>query len=176
MHKCTNCGTEFEGNFCTTCGTKYVEPAVAEAAPAQAGNVPPQQPAYTQPQQPVYNQPQYPQPGYVQPGYVPPPAYAQPQPPKQEPQYKEGKNTIALVGFIMIFFGVTSFIGFILCIVGFVQSKNYRKEDSYRGLALAGIIIPAVEIVLGILIGIIVGVVVAGAAAGSMSVLALPLV
>ena len=32
MHKCTKCGTEFEGKFCPECGAKWVEPADPNAS------------------------------------------------------------------------------------------------------------------------------------------------
>ena len=32
MHKCTKCGTEFEGKFCPECGAKWVEPVDPNAA------------------------------------------------------------------------------------------------------------------------------------------------
>ena len=40
MHKCTKCGTEFEGKFCPECGTKWVEPVDPNASHTAPNAVP----------------------------------------------------------------------------------------------------------------------------------------
>ena len=66
------------------------------------------------------------------------------------------KNTIALVGFILSLF--TALIGLICSIVGLQRAKNYTgpNDESYKGFAIAGIIIGAIEMFIVILVYIIV--------------------
>lgn len=86
MQKCSNCGTEYEGNFCPKCGAQNATQAPAQGAQPNPGYAQPPQQPYGYPQQPVYGQPQpgYPQPGYPQQPYGQPvygqPVYAQPAP------------------------------------------------------------------------------------------------
>lgn len=67
------------------------------------------------------------------------------------------KNAVALVGFILSFGGFITFLlpvaGLICSIVGLVKSKQFG--NSWRGFAIAGIIISAVSIVVSITVSII---------------------
>lgn len=83
--------------------------------------------------------PYYPQPGYV-------------------PAAAPGK-TLGIVGFILALLGPLTFVGLILSIIAFVQS---RKANVPNGLALAGIIIGAVGTLIGVAL-IAAGIVGAGA-------------
>jgi len=63
------------------------------------------------------------------------------------------KNTIALVGFILSFFG--GILGLILSIVGLVNSKKPEYAGDGKNLAIAGIIISCVVLVFMIVIYIV---------------------
>ena len=84
---------------------------------------------------------------------APPPAqniqYSQPVQPAQTTE----KNTIALVGFILSFF--VPLAGLICSIIGLNKVPLYRTENSRKGLAIAGIVISAVNLVLSIIIDIL---------------------
>jgi uncharacterized membrane protein len=74
--------------------------------------------------------------------------YGQPQPQyggygQAEPKW----NVLAIVGFILAF--LVSIAGLVISIIAFVQIK--KTGDKGRGLALAGIIIGAVFLVIGII-------------------------
>ena len=58
--------------------------------------------------------------------------------------YDDRKNTIAIVGFVLSFF--IAIAGLVCSIIGYKKAKNEGLE--YGGLALAGIIISAIEIAL----------------------------
>ena len=64
----------------------------------------------------------------------------------------ESYNTLAIVGFVLSFF--TSLVGLILSIIGYKQTKESGEKGN--GFALAGIIISAVSIGLGIIAFIII--------------------
>jgi hypothetical protein len=90
-------------------------------------NPPPQPPGYT-PQPPPYGQQPYGQQPYGQ------PPYGQPK-----------MNTLALVGFILSFF--TAIVGLVLCIIGLSQINGSNGMQTGRGLAIAGIVIGAIQTV-----------------------------
>lgn len=97
----------------------------------------------------------YPPPGPPGPGYPPPGAgYPPPQPPAA------GTNTLAIASLVASLLGWLCGIGPILGVIfGFIALNQIKKTgQGGRGLALAGIIIGAVAIVLGIIYGIIVGI------------------
>ncbi|WP_245835829.1 DUF4190 domain-containing protein [Mycobacterium rhizamassiliense] len=94
----------------------------------------------------------YPPPG---PGYPPPgPGY----PPPGQPA--AGTNTLAIASLVSSLLGWLCGIGPILGLIfGFIALNQIKKTgEGGRGLALAGIIIGAIAIVLGIIYGIIVGI------------------
>ncbi|KAA8816451.1 DUF4190 domain-containing protein [Bifidobacterium callitrichos] len=106
-----------------------------------------------QPGQPgQYGQQPYGQNPYAQ------PAYGYPVPPQNQ-----SWNVMAVAGFICSFF--IAIAGLILSIIGLRQIK--RTGEKGRGLAIAGIIISAVQMVLVVLVIILV---VIGAAAGAFDV------
>jgi hypothetical protein len=82
---------------------------------------------------------------------VPPNQPYQPVPPQQS------YNVLAIVGFVLSFF--TTIIGLIISIIAFNQIKKTGEKG--RGFALAGIIISAVAIVLGIILTIVFSIVAA---------------
>lgn len=55
-------------------------------------------------------------------------------------------NTLAIVGFILIFIPLLSLIGWILCIIAFFQIKKTGEKG--KGLAIAGILIPIIVVIL----------------------------
>lgn len=63
--------------------------------------------------------------------------------------YKKDSNVLAIVGFVMAFF--MPIVGLICSIMGYKSADEYR--DDYKSLALAGIIISAIETV-GLVLGI----------------------
>lgn len=66
-------------------------------------------------------------------------------------------NGIAIVGFVLFFLGM-SFIGLILSIVGYKNAKNNGAD--HKGIAIAGIVLNALELagcVLAVIIIIAVG-------------------
>ncbi|MCM1546436.1 MAG: zinc-ribbon domain-containing protein [Clostridiales bacterium] len=65
----------------------------------------------------------------------------------------QGENTIAIVGFVFSF--LFALVGLICSIMGYKKAVN--EGAPYKGLALAGIIISAVSMVMGLIIGIIYG-------------------
>ena len=89
----------------------------------------------------------------VSPAYSAAPVQAAPQ-----------KNTIALVGFILSLF--TAIIGLICSIVGLTKVKDYTgpNDEPYKGFAIAGIIIGAIETFCYILYIIIIAAAVAAVA------------
>ncbi|MGH3969404.1 MAG: DUF4190 domain-containing protein [Mycobacterium sp.] len=94
----------------------------------------------------------YPPPG---PGYPPPgPGY----PPPGQPA--AGTNTMAIASLVSSLLGWLCGIGPILGLIfGFIALNQIKKTgQGGHGLALAGIIIGAIAIVLGIIYGIIVGI------------------
>ena len=62
------------------------------------------------------------------------------------------KNTIALVGFIFSF--LIGLVGLICSIVGLNRVKNFTgpNDVTYKGLAIAGIVISAVNMFLGFML------------------------
>lgn len=46
--KCSHCGAEFEGNFCTACGAK------AEPCPQPSPEIPTDRPRSQKPKKPIY--------------------------------------------------------------------------------------------------------------------------
>ncbi len=173
MNKCTKCGKEFEGQFCPECGTAAEEKAIcancgaeltpgAEFCPSCGSKIPVKGSETTTfcvncgkeiPAGTTF----CPNCG-MRVGSVPPPAAPVASAMPRYNTYPGEKNTIALIGFIMIFFGATSGIGFILCIVGLAKAKNYRPDDSYKSLALAGVIIGSISIALGLIVGVLIGI------------------
>lgn len=99
----------------------------------------PQRPPQQPPQQPYGAYPPQP-PGSYPPA---PPGYGYGQPPAAT-----GTNGMAIAGFVLAFF--CSLLGLIFSIIGLNQTK--ARNQSGRGLAIAGIVIS----ILGILGGIIV--------------------
>ncbi len=99
--------------------------------------------------------PSYPPPpagGY---GYPPPPAggYGYPPPPGYPPPQMAGTNGFAVASLLCSLFGwVCMFIGAFLGIIfGFVAlSQIKRTGQKGRGMAIAGIVVGAVVVVLGI--------------------------
>ena len=61
-------------------------------------------------------------------------------------------NTVALVGFVLSFFITIS--GLICSIIGLIKSNEYGGNG--KGLAIAGIVISAVSMIIGIIIGVVV--------------------
>lgn len=61
----------------------------------------------------------------------------------------KGTNTLAIVGFVFSF--LFALVGLICSIIGFNRSNDYENGGN-RGLALAGIIISAISMGLGIII------------------------
>ena len=147
----------------------------AAPSPAPGGTIPPQTPynPYVQPAQPPYGQgggqpyaqpaqSPYAQPGqpgaqpaqspYTQPGQPTQPPYAPPYnqcnyiPPEANQKY----NSLAIAGFVCSF--LVSIVGLILSIIGLNQIK--KQGGKGRGLAIAGIIISAASILLGIIMAI----------------------
>lgn len=64
---------------------------------------------------------------------------------------KEKKNIVGLIGFILsitsiITFGLTSFIGLILSIVGLIIAKDYNNDK--KGLSIAGIVISSIMLLV----------------------------
>ena len=71
-------------------------------------------------------------------------------------QLKKGKNPIAVIGFIISFFGVIPIVGMgigflslILCIVGAAKAKSAR---SGKALAIVGIVISVFVIIISIIL------------------------
>jgi uncharacterized membrane protein len=97
------------------------------------------------------------------PSYPPPPppgGYPPPGPGYPPPPPAAGTNTLAIASLVSSLLGWLCGIGPILGLVfGFIALNQIKKTgQGGRGLALAGIIIGAVAIVLGIIYGIIVGI------------------
>jgi len=66
---------------------------------------------------------------------------------------EDKKNTIAIVGFVLSFF--IAIAGLVCSIIGYKKAKNEGYENG--GLALAGIIISAIEIALVVILYIALG-------------------
>lgn len=85
----------------------------------------------------------------------------------QVAQVKSGSsegNGMAVAGFVLFFFGAC-FIGLILSIIGFKRAKN---GADHRGLAIAGIVLNAIELG-GYVIGIIALIATCGAFASAVN-------
>ncbi len=93
-------------------------------------------------------------PGYQPPGYLPPPMYSAYPAPRSNDGMAIGSLVSSLVAlplyFMCFVFGpVSSILGIILGIVALVQGKN-RPRTSGRTMAIAGIVIGAVTLVVGL--------------------------
>ncbi len=81
-----------------------------------------------------------------------PAATAQPQPAAAPaPQVQDKSNSIAIVGFVLFFLGI-SVVGLICSIVGY---QNAKKGADNKGLAIAGIVMNALEVAGSVLLTII---------------------
>lgn len=134
---------------------------IAPTTPQQAGDPYAQQYAQTPYEQPQYSQSPYEQPQYGQAPYGQAPYGQPPAQPQYAPAYAQPEprwNGMAIAGFVCSFF--VAIVGLALSIVGYTQVK--KSGEKGRGLALAGIIISAVEMVASVILAIVL--VVAGTA------------
>lgn len=130
-------------------GQEYGQPAYGQNPQPEYGQQNPYaQPAYGQPTYDQSGQPDYTQTGYAANGVPPQGAY-----PNQPYGYGYGYpaqrtwNAMAIAGFVCSFF--VAIVGLVLSIIGLNQIK--RTGEKGRGLAIAGIIISAVQMVVTVL-------------------------
>ena len=154
---CPRCGAVHQPGapMCPTCGTPLtVSYGGAAPLPAYAAP-PPYAPPQAAPQpyaQPAGYPPAAPSP-YAAPGYPPAAPYGAPAPPYDPAAYPyvaaaPKTSAMAVIGFILAF--LCNFVGLILSIIALVRISRSNGQLRGKSLAIAGIILAAIFLVVGI--------------------------